>query len=242
MVEVVIPTRDNPDSLCMTLMGLRGQDVGRVAIGDNGTVPLVGHKNLGFVVAILEYEGIEVEIHRWGRAIGDADMRLRLLDLCDEEGEILWMDDDIMVQPGAIGKMADAYFAKWGNVSFVCGATVDPVNNRGFADFSVEPRPVTPNPLMHFAYKEDFIEQVNRAPGGFVLWNIEILRQVFKEEYREQFSRGVAGIDLLLSSEAVKIKPGYFRTGALSWHCFRGTQSWHPGPMMDAYVKEIRRK
>ena len=110
LVDVLLPTFDRPAELAVTLAGLAAQDDPpfRVTISDQSDdgsaeqAPAVQA-----MVRVLRAQGREVRTLRHLPRRGLAEHRQFLLDTADAE-QVLYLDDDIWLEPGTLARMSDA--------------------------------------------------------------------------------------------------------------------------------------
>ncbi|NJP94127.1 glycosyltransferase family 2 protein [Nonomuraea sp. FMUSA5-5] len=108
-LDVLVPTRDRPAALAVTLAGLAAQSARgfRVVVSDQSEVPVTGDPLVASAVRILEHLGSEVALLRHVPARGLAEQRQYLLEqagrpLC------LYLDDDVWLEPDAVGVLLAA--------------------------------------------------------------------------------------------------------------------------------------
>ena len=106
--DVLIPTVDRPGALAVTLAGLAAQNRPlRIVIADQSRTPAADHPEIVAMERILANQGCEVEIHRRPARRGIAEQRQFLLQQARAEA-ILYLDDDIWLQPWAVERMLTA--------------------------------------------------------------------------------------------------------------------------------------
>jgi GT2 family glycosyltransferase len=107
-VDVLVPTRDRPESLAVTLAGLAGQSLPvRVVIADQSRRPVADHPLVQAMSRTLAAGGSRVEFHqRWVHR-GVAEQRAFLLDRASA-GAVLFLDDDVWLRPWAAATMRRA--------------------------------------------------------------------------------------------------------------------------------------
>ena len=100
-IDVLIPTRDRPTSLAVTLTSLLGQELppARIVVSDqsDGAAPWE-HPAVHAVVRVLRLRGQEVQLHRNLPRRGMAQQREFLLDRAIEP-YALCLDDDLILEP-----------------------------------------------------------------------------------------------------------------------------------------------
>jgi rfaE bifunctional protein nucleotidyltransferase chain/domain/rfaE bifunctional protein kinase chain/domain len=114
-LDVLIPTRDRPAELAVTLSGLAAQDDPefRVVIGDQSSgAPDWEHPAAAAMVRVLEAQGHPVERLRNLPRRGLAEHRHRLLQHSLRTGpdvvDVLFLDDDVWLEPGQLATMVEA--------------------------------------------------------------------------------------------------------------------------------------
>lgn len=106
-VDVLVPTRDRPDALAVTLAGLCAQEQPlRVVVADQSTTPVADSQIVAAVVRLLESQGHEVALHRRAPR-GLAEQRAFLLAQARSD-TLLYLDDDVWLHPWALRLMRTA--------------------------------------------------------------------------------------------------------------------------------------
>ncbi|WP_231116286.1 glycosyltransferase family 2 protein [Motilibacter rhizosphaerae] len=107
---MLIPTADRPSALAPTLTALLAQREAelRIVVADQSPVPVVQQApEVATAVAALRRNGVRVElVHRPERR-GIAEQRDWLLAQAQAPA-VLFLDDDVLLEPGAVGRMLDA--------------------------------------------------------------------------------------------------------------------------------------
>jgi glycosyltransferase involved in cell wall biosynthesis len=109
-VDVLIPTRNRAAELAVTLAGLAAQDgpVFRTVVSDQSDgAPAWIQAPVAAVLRVLEAQGTRVELLRHLPRRGLAEHRQFLLEQATGE-KTLFLDDDVWLEPGALGRMAHA--------------------------------------------------------------------------------------------------------------------------------------
>ncbi|MEV4565326.1 glycosyltransferase [Nonomuraea sp. NPDC049419] len=108
-LDVLVPTKDRPASLAVTLAGLAAQDARgfRVVISDQSSVPVTGDPLVASAVRILEHRGHPVSLLRHVPARGLAEQRQFLLEQTERRW-CLYLDDDVWLEPGAVSVLVSA--------------------------------------------------------------------------------------------------------------------------------------
>lgn len=102
-LDVLIPTRDRPGALAVTLSGLAAQTVTgfRVVISDQSRTPIADDALVTTAIRILDHRQRPVELHRHVPPRGMAEQRAFLLDRA-ERAFVLYLDDDVWLEPDAV--------------------------------------------------------------------------------------------------------------------------------------------
>nr|SBO90809.1 hypothetical protein BN4615_P323 [Nonomuraea gerenzanensis] len=100
---MLVPTRDRPAALAVTLAGLAAQGARgfRVVISDQSEVPVTGSPLVASAIRILEHLGNRVELLRHVPARGLAEQRQFLLEQAGRR-LCLYLDDDVWLEPDAV--------------------------------------------------------------------------------------------------------------------------------------------
>lgn len=106
-IDVLIPTRDRPAALAVTLAGLAAQTESRLRIVISDQSESQGSIE-GFEVTalrrVLELHGIEIESHHHLPRRGMAEQRAFLLSKASSPF-VLFLDDDLLLEPDVISRM-----------------------------------------------------------------------------------------------------------------------------------------
>ncbi|WP_043615592.1 glycosyltransferase family 2 protein [Nonomuraea candida] len=102
-LDVLVPTRDRPAALAVTLAGLAAQGARgfRVVVSDQSEVPATGDPLVASALRILEHRGHPVELLRHVPARGLAEQRQFLLEQAGRRW-CLYLDDDVWLEPDAV--------------------------------------------------------------------------------------------------------------------------------------------
>lgn len=108
-VDVLIPTAGRVAELAVTLAGLAAQDGPpfRVIVSDQSDDDASAAPAVQAMVRVLRAQGREVRMLRHLPRRGLAEHRQFLLDESDAEA-VLFLDDDVWLEPGALARMGDA--------------------------------------------------------------------------------------------------------------------------------------
>ncbi|MBT1001518.1 glycosyltransferase [Paenarthrobacter sp. DKR-5] len=106
-VDVLVPTRNRPAELAVTLAGLAAQDEPDFAVvvsdQSDGT-PGWEHPAAMAMVRVLRAEGRQVRLEQHLPRRGLAEHRAYLLGLASAEA-VLFLDDDVWLEPGALERL-----------------------------------------------------------------------------------------------------------------------------------------
>ena len=108
-LDVLVPTCDRPAGLAVTLAGLVGQaERGfRVVVSDQGDAVAADDPLVRAVTAVLRRRGVAVEHGRHLPRAGMAEHRRHLLAQARSPW-VLFLDDDVLLEPGAVTALLDA--------------------------------------------------------------------------------------------------------------------------------------
>lgn len=109
-LDVLVPTRGRTTSLAVTLAGLAAQSMRdfRVIVSDQSEpAPSYDDPAVRGVVRVLEHHGSAVDLHRHLPARGIAEHRDALLARSSAR-HVLFLDDDILLEPSSLQRMVDA--------------------------------------------------------------------------------------------------------------------------------------
>jgi len=108
-LDVLVPTRNRPAELAVTLSGLAAQDHGfGVVVSDQSDgAPAWEHPAVAGLVRILRHQGHRVELWRNLPRRGLAQQRAFLLDRSTAT-YVLFLDDDVWLEPGSVARMVTA--------------------------------------------------------------------------------------------------------------------------------------
>ncbi|MEW9549888.1 glycosyltransferase family 2 protein [Nonomuraea sp. NPDC050783] len=108
-LDVLVPTKDRPGALAVTLAGLAAQDTAgfRVVVSDQSARPAGEDPLVAAALRILAHRGSPVELLRHVPARGLAEQRQFLLEQAGRRFA-LYLDDDVWLEPGALGTLAGA--------------------------------------------------------------------------------------------------------------------------------------
>ncbi|MDP9696870.1 UNVERIFIED_ORG: GT2 family glycosyltransferase [Arthrobacter globiformis] len=109
-LDILIPTCDRPAELAVTLAGLAAQEgpAFRLVVSDQSDGPPAWeHSPAASLLRVLRAQGTDVELHRHLPRRGLAEHRQFLLEQARTD-KVLFLDDDVWLEPGALGRMSDA--------------------------------------------------------------------------------------------------------------------------------------
>lgn len=106
--DVLVPTRDRPAALALTLAGLAAQDVAvRVVVADQSDPPARTDPHVASMLRVLGAAGVQVDISERRPPRGIAEQRAFLLSRARSQA-ILCLDDDVWLRPWAVSTMLAA--------------------------------------------------------------------------------------------------------------------------------------
>jgi GT2 family glycosyltransferase len=109
-LDVLIPTCNRPAEVAVTLAGLAAQSgpVFRLVVSDQSDgLPAWEHPPAASLLRVLRAQGTAVELHRHLPRRGLAEHRQFALEQARAD-KVLFLDDDIWLEPGALARMSDA--------------------------------------------------------------------------------------------------------------------------------------
>ena len=109
-LDVLIPTCDRPAELAVTLAGLAAQEgpVFRLVLSDQSDGPPAWENPpAASLLRVLRAQGTAVELHRHLPRRGLAEHRHFVLEQARAD-KVLFLDDDVWLEPGALARMSDA--------------------------------------------------------------------------------------------------------------------------------------
>ncbi|MBO0869681.1 MAG: glycosyltransferase family 2 protein [Micromonosporaceae bacterium] len=108
-LDVLIPTRNRPAELAATLSGLAGQpeSFGVVICDQSDDGPSWRHPAVAGLVRVLRRQDRPVLLCERPERLGLAENRAHLL-ASSQARYVLFVDDDIWLEPGSVGRMLDA--------------------------------------------------------------------------------------------------------------------------------------
>ncbi|MCK2213868.1 glycosyltransferase [Actinomadura sp. ATCC 31491] len=106
---MLVPTKDRPGALAVTLAGLAAQSVTgfRVVVSDQSDTPVDADPLVAAAVRILEHRRSPVELLRHVPPRGLAEQRQFLLERARRR-HALYLDDDVWLEPDALATMTGA--------------------------------------------------------------------------------------------------------------------------------------
>jgi hypothetical protein len=112
-VDVLLPTCNRLESFIMTLSGVATQNhTGmRVVVSDQSEEPVEDHPTVRSLRRVIEARGGTVEWHYRIPSMGIAEQRDFLLKKA-RSGAVLYLDDDVLMEPWVVGKMLQVLQAK----------------------------------------------------------------------------------------------------------------------------------
>ncbi len=109
MLDVLVPTRNRPAELAVTLSGLAAQDdaFGVLISDQSDGEPAWSHPAVTGMVRVLRHQGHPVWLYRNLPRRGLAQQRAFLLDR-SRARYVLFLDDDVWLEPGSVARMRTA--------------------------------------------------------------------------------------------------------------------------------------
>jgi glycosyltransferase involved in cell wall biosynthesis len=112
-VDVLVPTRNRPASLAMTLSGLAGQSLAgfHLILADQSEPPVAHDPVIRSLLRVLEARGATCEVHHRLPALGIAEQRDFLLNWAAAD-YALFLDDDVWLEPWVLARLLDVIRAQ----------------------------------------------------------------------------------------------------------------------------------
>lgn len=108
VLDVLIPTRDRPEALAITLSGLAAAPLPlRIIVADQSRRPAAEHPLVTTMLRALAQDGQEVVVHEGRPRLGVAEQRDHLLSQARSPW-VLFLDDDVWLRPWAISTLGAA--------------------------------------------------------------------------------------------------------------------------------------
>lgn len=154
-LDVLVPTRNRPVELAVTLSGLAAQEgvpgFGVVVSDQSDGVPAFGHPAVATMARVLRHRGHPVLLTRRLPRRGLAEHRAYLLS-CSAARYVLCLDDDVWLEPGALHRLVTALGEL--DCGFVGNAVhglsyvddVRPDTHRHYEEWTGRPTPETVRP------------------------------------------------------------------------------------------------
>ncbi|MBK0419732.1 glycosyltransferase family 2 protein [Leucobacter sp. CSA1] len=163
LVDVLIPTVGRIAELGVTLAGLAGQDepAFRVVISDQSDEGVAQAPAVAAMLRVLTAQGREPRVERHLPRRGLAEQRQFLLDRASAD-YVLYLDDDVWLEPGSIARLLDAITA------LGCGFVGSAVQGLSYLD---DDRPREREPL-EFWRGQVLPEKVERGTPAFERWRL----------------------------------------------------------------------
>ncbi|MBY4897824.1 glycosyltransferase [Cupriavidus sp. AU9028] len=163
-VQILIPTRNRPAALAVTLAALIGQrfaDFGVIVLDQSDGAPGYDAPECQAVVRLLRARGHAVELDRNLPRRGLAQQRHALLQRADAP-YVLFLDDDVILEPEALQRMVEALDASG------CGFIGSAVIGLSYRD---DERPHQ----QHIEYWTDNVVQPERVEPHSPAWSRHLL-------------------------------------------------------------------
>lgn len=220
MIDVLIPTRDRPDFLAVTLGSLHLQDhpCWNVIIHDDGDTPLM-HSTVAAKAVDLLTTRRQVIIQRDSCAPAGADhARHRLLQtsLQFESPYALMLDDDIFLESGCISQLFNTLEAMK-TAPWASGCVPDLDNNKEWPSFSRELSLEVSDPWVAHAGHLPAERSLRKTQDALTLWRKSSLCAVGGySDWDKMPRRGYSFLVRLRAAD--KFGPGYFVPACMGWH------------------------
>lgn len=107
-IDVLVPTRNRPQALAMTLASLAAQQRNdfRLVLADQSDAPMLSLPTIAALRRILEARGHPVEWHYRAARRGIAEQRAFLLERA-HACAVLYLDDDVLMEPWVLRSLVD---------------------------------------------------------------------------------------------------------------------------------------
>ena len=190
-LDVLVPTRDRPAELAVTLSGLAASPTGGfgVAVSDQSDGdPSWTHPAVAAMVRLLRHRGHPVLLRQHLPRRGLAEQRAFLLDQTRAR-YAMFVDDDVWLEPGTVGRLLSAM------AELACGFVGNAVHGLSYID---DVRP----------WQQVGYEQWRGRPAP------ERIRPETPEWYRSQIH---SAANLLHITEGLRLRPGEWRAYKVAW-------------------------
>jgi glycosyltransferase involved in cell wall biosynthesis len=243
-IDVLIPTKNRPEKLAMTLACLAHQDTSRaveVIMRDEGTVGAFESREVRQAWDMLSDRWNTVYI-RDTESIGLVRSRECLLKRSMGRS-VLWLDDDILLPASALEKLAHELESR--RAGFVIPVILDADNARGHDDYSRKPLPEAAHRALghsrHYVPCEvEYVDQVWRGNGGCIIYDGAFLRKHVRYDFASVTTG--EGEDMIASILTADKMPCFLHTGVTVTHLVDSTHQWSwakvAGSLVSSFVKD----
>jgi GT2 family glycosyltransferase len=192
LLDVLVPTRDRPAELAVTLSGLAAQGgpagFGVVVSDQSDGVPPWAAPAVATMTRVLRHRGHPVLLTRRLPRRGLAEHRAHLLDLSDAE-YVLYLDDDVWLEPDAVPRLVAAI----GELG--CGFVGNAVHGLSYVD------DVRPDSHGHYRQWDGPVVPERVRPGT-PAWDRAVIH---------------SAANLLHVTGKLRLRPGEWRAYRVSW-------------------------
>ena len=235
-IAVCIPTRNDggyPVTLGYPLVSLAMQTYSDLTIyvRDEGLRDAYSNRHMRLIVNLVSQKGIAIEYHRAQNRHGAGYARRSLFETIRDEPYVLWLDDDMIIEPDAVESLLKVIEAK-PRAGFVQGtkSELDPLRT----------------------YHNDINVLNGRSPLGepvrlffgdtaLLLMRTTALREIDWDVLTRYQIDGLTGEDVAMSLMVSQHYEGWGVPNALGWHLSPEAERWLWEPPSDALQVEILR-
>lgn len=245
MITVLIPTKDRPSKLAVTLLGLYFQTFNgewEVFVRDEGLVSVMEDREVRQAWDLLSSRvpciHFRIKVPT-GLVVGRRDLMSRV---SDKSEFILWVDDDIVMTANALERFQATY--KPGD-GFTVPTILDLDNARKHVDYDYRKLPydqlLALGPSMHYVQCETAHKiRVWRGNNGCMFVPRSVAQNVAKYDF-ERVTTGEAE-DMIASVRMADKFPCYLDTGIVAHHFVDPTHQWSWAKVAGSLVREFLRK
>lgn len=235
-IAVCIPTRqDKAESgtLSYPLMCLALQSYHDISIyiRDEGSRDAYADRNFRLIVNLLAMKGIRVIYQRTLERKGAGYARRALYESINDEPLILWLDDDMVIEPTAISNMVEVIDAN-PKIGFVQGTKteLDPLR-KYHNDINILNHPIDNASPIRLWFGDTAFLLIRTEALKFVDWDILTRYQL----------DGLTGEDVAMSIMVAQHYEGWGIPVARGWHISPAAERWLWEPPSDALQAELLR-
>lgn len=235
-IAVCIPTRqDNnePTTLGYPLISLALQSFQdfSVYIHDEGNRDIFADRNIRLILNLLAMKGSSVNYSRSLDRHGVAFARRKMLSLIKDEPYLLWLDDDMIIEPSAINALVTMIESN-PCIGFVQGTKkeLDPLR-KYYQDINqLNSDTVPSNPI-----------RIYFGDAAFLLMRTNVLRHIDWELITRYPVDGLPGEDVSMSLLTAQNHEGWGLPNAIGYHISPSMDRWRWEPSSDALQIELLR-